>query len=318
MNARILVTKPIPQVGLAMLEPYGRLEIGPAGRAFTAAELRRRAAGTTAILSFVADPLDAAVLEAAAPTCKVVANFGVGTDNIDLAAATRLGIRVTNTPDVLTDATADLAFALLLAVARRLPSAVQIAASGAWPGVEPVQIFGCDVARKTLGIVGAGRIGTAVARRAAGFDMPVVYTSRRANEPLEAAGARRLDLDELLATADFISLHVPLTPETRHLIAAPQLARMKHSAYLINTARGAVVCERDLIEALRREVISGAGLDVYDREPHIPAELLRLPNVVCLPHIGSATHETRARMAEVAAANLIACLESREPPNPVN
>lgn len=315
---RILVTKPIPESGLSLLRASGDLTVGPAGAAFTVAELREAVRGRDAVLSFVADPLTAEVLEAAAPTCRVIAQYGVGTDNIDLDAATRLGIQIANTPDVLTESTADLAFALLLAACRGFSQAMRLAADGTWPGIEPMQIFGHDVFGQTLGLVGAGRIAQAVARRARGFDMAVVYTSRHPKPELDAAGARMLALDELLRTADIVSLHVPLTPQTRRLIAARELALMKPTAYLINTSRGAVVNQADLIAALRDRRIAGAGLDVFEREPQIPAELLTMPHVVCLPHIGSATHETRDKMAVVAAENLLAVLSGRPPRYPVN
>ncbi|HRX86573.1 MAG TPA: D-glycerate dehydrogenase, partial [Phycisphaerae bacterium] len=316
MPKTIYVTQPIPESGLEMLRAAGEVCVGPAGRTATPQELAAQVRGVDAVLCFVGEPIDATVLEAAAPTCRVVANYGVGTDNIDIPTATRLGIQVTNTPNVLTDATADLAFTLLLAVARDLAGAARLAASGTWTGVAPMQLFGHDVAGRTLGIVGAGRIGAAVARRGMGFDMPVVYTSRKGQAALDKAGATRLSLAELLSRADFVSLHVALTPETRGLIGADELARMKRSAYLINTSRGQVVDEAALIRALRDGSIAGAGLDVFAREPHIPPELLAMPNVVCLPHVGSATHETRSRMAVVAARNVIACLRGEAPPNP--
>lgn len=318
MTTRILVTNPIPPAGIDLLRPAGEVTIGGGQSAWTEAELREAVRGVTAVLGFIADHFTASVLEASAPTCRVVSLYGAGTDRVDLEAATRLGIQVTNTPDELTEATADLAFGLLLAACRGFAGATRLAASGMWPGIAPMQIFGHDVFGKTLGIVGAGRIGQAVARRGHGFNMPIVYTARRPCPPLDAEGARRLPLDELLATADIVSLHVPLTPETRHMITARELGLMKPTAYLINTARGPVVDESALIAALKSGQIAGAGLDVYEREPHIPAELLELPNVFCLPHIGSGTHETRTRMAVVAAENLLAVLAGKPPRNPVN
>lgn len=318
MNTRIYVTQPIPDAGIALLRDAGHVEVGPAGAACSPHELASRVRGAHAVVCFVGDAITPAVLSAAAPTCRVIANYGVGTDNIAIAEATRLGIQVTNTPDVLTDATADLAFLLILAVARDIFGAARLAVSGEWTGIAPMQIFGCEVAGKTLGVVGAGRIGSAVARRAAGFNMPVLYTSRAPHAALDAAGGRRVPLRELLAQADFVSLHVALTPETRTLIGAAELALMKPDAFLINTSRGAVVDEAALIRALSSGAIAGAGLDVFADEPRIPRELLALPNVVCLPHVGSATRETRSRMAIVAAENVLACLRGQRPPNPVN
>lgn len=318
MNRQIFITKPIPQEGLDLLRPHARLDIGPEGPNLTTAELSRRAAGVDALLCFVADPVDRGVLEALAPTCRIVANYGVGYDNIDIAAATELGIQVTNTPGVLTESTADLTFALLLASARGLKAGQRLARSGAWPGIEPLQIFGHDVAGKTLGIVGPGRIGAAVARRATGFDMTLLYTARDAHRDMDDLGAQRVALDDLLHQADFVSLHVPLTADTRHLIGADELRRMKPTAFLINTSRGAVIHEADLITALQEGWLAGAGLDVYEDEPHIPTALLERDNVVCLPHMGSATWETRSRIAVQAARNILAVFEGCKPPNPVN
>ncbi len=318
MSARVFVTQPIPDAGLKLIKEHATVELGPADRGLTRDELAESVRGVDGIVCFVADPIDTTVLSAAAPTCRVVASYGVGTDNIDLAAATRLGIQVTNTPDVLTDATGDLAFALLLAVARQLPAAMAYARSGEWPGIRPMQIFGCDVAGKTLGIVGPGRIGQAMARRGRGFDMPIVYCGRGPCPPLSEMGGRQAALADVLAESDFISLHVPLTPETRSMIGAAELARMKPTAFLINTARGAIVDEAALIAALSAGRIAGAGLDVFAEEPAIPQVLLQMPNVICLPHVGSATQETRSRMGVVAAQNLLACLRGVAPPNPVN
>jgi glyoxylate reductase len=315
---RILLTRPIPDAGLRLLRRRGDVTVLPGDAEITVESLRNAVRGIDALLCFVAEPITADVLEAAAPSCRVVSSFGVGVDNIDLDAATRLGIRVTNTPDVLTDATADLAFALILAVGRRLGQATALARSGDWKGIEPMQIFGHDVSGGTLGIVGAGRIGTAVARRALGFEMGLLYADPRPNATVEAMGGRRVPLDDLLSQSDHVTLHVPLLEGTRHLIDANRVALMKRTACLINTSRGAVVNQADLIAALRNGVIAGAGLDVYENEPEIPRELLEMSNVVCLPHIGSATIETRSKMAEIAAGNLIACLDDRPARNPAD
>jgi glyoxylate reductase len=277
--------------------------------------LRAGVGNADGLLCLLTDRVDADLL-AAAPRLRAVANCAVGYDNVDLAAAAARGIVVTNTPDVLTEASADLAFALILAAARRIVEGDQLVRSGRWRGWRPDQLLGNDVHGATLGIVGLGRIGAAVARRAHGFDMRVVYWSRRRlRRP--AAGARWLSLDRLLATADVVTLHVPLTEATRGLIGARELARMKPTAVLVNTSRGPVVDEAALIAALRRRRIAAAGLDVFAREPDVPAALRTLPNVVLTPHVASATTATRGAMAALAARNLAAALAGRRPPNAV-
>ncbi len=263
-------------------------------------------AGADALLCLLTDRIDAEFL-AGAPRLRIVANMAVGTDNVDLAAAARLGIAVSNTPDVLTDATADLAFALLLAAARRLAWADRYVRGGGFVGWTPELGIGLDVTGRTLGIVGAGRIGRAVAERARGFRMEVLFHARSGGTPLP----------ELLERSDFVSLHVPLSPETRHLIGARELGRMKPSAVLVNTARGPIVDEAALVHALRTGVIAAAGLDVFEREPALAEGMRDLPNVVLAPHIGSATIATRARMAEVAAHNIVAALRGEPIPNRV-
>lgn len=256
----------------------------------------------------------------AAPRCRIYANMAVGYDNIDVAEATRRGVMVTNTPGVLTETTADLAFALLLAAARRLYEGQRTIVEGRWKGWSPMFMTGQDVYGATLGIVGAGRIGQAVARRARGFDMRILYHNRRPNPAFEAqVGAEYRPLDDLLREADFVVLLVPLTPETRGLIGARELALMKPTAVLVNAARGPVVNEGALYEALRTGRIWAAGLDVFDREPVAPDHpLLSLPNVTAVPHIGSATVRTRTRMAVLAAENLLAGVTGRRPSNLVN
>ncbi len=257
-------------------------------------------------LCLLTDRVDAALLERA-PRLAIVANMAVGTDNVDLEAARRLGIAVSNTPDVLTDATADLAMALLLAAARRLAWGDRLVRGGGFTGWRPDLGVGFDVSGRTLGIVGAGRIGRAVAERAQGFRMEVLLHSRSAGP----------SLCELLERSDFVSLHVPLSPETRHLIGEPELRRMRRHAVLVNTARGAIVDERALVRALREGWIGAAGLDVFEDEPRLAPGLADLPNAVLLPHLGSATRGTRARMAETAARNVIAVLRGETPPNAV-
>ena len=254
----------------------------------------------------LSDRIDAAFLDAN-PQLQVIANYAVGLDNVDLAAARRQGIAVGNTPDVLTDATADLAFALLLAAARRLPQSAQAVKDGRWGTWQPDGFLGADLVDATLGIVGAGRIGEAVARRAAGFDMHVLKTTSRGGTPLP----------ELLEASDFVSLHVPLTPQTRHLIDAAALRRMKPTAILVNTARGQVIDQQALVEALHAGTIAGAALDVTDPEPLPPDDpLLHAPNVLVLPHVGSATTRTRATMTELAVDNLLAGLAGDPLPHP--
>jgi len=272
----------------------------------------RRADG---ILCLLTDRIDAALL-ATAPRLRVVANCAVGYDNVDLAAAAMRGIVVTNTPDVLTETSADLAFALILAAARRVCEGDRLVRAGRWRGWSPDLLLGRDVHGATLGIVGLGRIGTAVARRARGFGMRVLYHQRRpARRP--PAGVTRVSLARLLAAADIVSLHVPLTAATRHLIGPRELARMRRDAILVNTSRGAVVDEAALVRALTSGKLAAAGLDVFAREPHVGRELRALRNVVMTPHVASATTATRARMAVVAARNVAAALAGRRPPNPV-
>ncbi|MFO0773383.1 MAG: D-glycerate dehydrogenase [Nitrospiraceae bacterium] len=269
-----------------------------------------------AMLCLLSDRIDDTIL-AAGPSLKIVANYAVGYNNIDRAAAARRNIVVTNTPDVLTDATADIAWALLFAVARHVPTGHTLVQSGQWTGWAPRQLLGGDIAGQTLGIVGMGRIGRAVAERASGFRMPVLYHAARPPKvPVDPAW-RAAPLDELLATADFISLHVPLTPETQHLIDTRAFSRMRSTAYLINTARGPVVDEAALVEALRSHRIAGAGLDVYEQEPALHPGLASSPNVVLLPHLGSATHRTRMQMGFMCLENIDAVLTGRPAPHRV-
>jgi lactate dehydrogenase-like 2-hydroxyacid dehydrogenase len=256
----------------------------------------------------------------AASKLRAVANVGVGYDNIDVQGCTRRGIVVTNTPDVLTDTTADLAFALLLAVARRVVEGGRYVREGRWQRWEFSAMWGADVHHKTLGLYGLGRIGKAVAQRGRGFAMRILYHDLvRAPEAIEhELDATPVEREILLREADFLSLHVPLTSRTQHLIGAPELNVMKPSAFLINTTRGKVVDEEALVAALKSGKIAGAGLDVFEHEPHVHPELLKLTNVVMAPHIGSASAETRLKMATLAAENLLAALDGRRPPNVVN
>jgi glyoxylate reductase len=315
---RVFITQPIPEPGPSLVRQVAdEVASNPADRILTIEELRSAVAGCDAVLCLLTDPIDASVLEAATG-CRIFANMAVGYDNIDVAAATRLGILVTNTPGVLTEATADLAWTLLLGVARRVAEGDRAMRGGRFPGWGPLYMLGGDVTGRTLGLIGAGRIAAAVAERARGFRMTILYTGRRPSPEIEALGGRLVPFDTLLAESDFVSLHVPLTPETHHLIDARALARMKPSAYLINTARGPVVDEAALVEALRAGRVAGAGLDVYEDEPRMADGLADCPNTLLLPHLGSATHATRAAMARMAAEGVVAALRGERPPNLIN
>jgi glyoxylate reductase len=285
----------------------------------TRAEFLERVRGVSGLIPMLSDRIDAAVLDAAGPSLRVVANYAVCFDNVDIAACTERGVRVSNTPGVLTDATADLTWTLILAAARRVVEGDRLVRTAAWRGWAPTQLLGLQLSGATLGLLGAGRIGTAVGLRATGFRMRVLYTDPRANAELEQKlGAARVDLDQLVAEADVLSLHIPMQPEHHHLIGAAQLAAMKPTAILINTARGPIVDEAALVNALREGQIAAAGLDVYEDEPRLTPGLSELPNVVLLPHLGSATTTTRQKMAQIAAENVIAVLSGRDPPNAVN
>ena len=317
MPEKVLVTREIPDAGLCILEDFELtvLSESPPERG----ELLEAVRGAVGILPTVTEKMDAEVMDAAGDGLKVIANMAVGYDNIDVEAATERGVVVTNTPEVLNETTADTAFMLLLAAARRLGEAERLLRSGGWDAWGPKQLTGPDVWGKRLGVVGFGRIGQALARRTRGFDMDLVYHDQYRNEGAERElGARYLELDELLRTSDFVSIHTPLTPETTHLIGADELERMKPEAVLVNTSRGPVVDESALADALVEGRIFAAGLDVYEEEPEVHPKLLELENVVLAPHIGSASIETRDKMAALAAENLAAVLRGEEPKTPVN
>ena len=310
---RVVVTRALPEPALAALRESGAdVWVSPEDRALAPDELHAAIRGADAAVTMLHDTVDAAFLDAAGDRLRVIANVAVGYDNVDVDAARSRGVAVTNTPGVLTDATADLAIALLLAVTRRLGEAERLIRSGE-PWAWSIDfMLGRGLRGKTLGIVGYGEIGRAVAARARAFGLEVVYTQRsRGDEP------GQVELGELLARSHVVSLHCPLTPETRHLIDADALAAMRDDAYLINTARGPVVDEPALAAALRDGVIAGAGLDVFEHEPQVHPDLLGLENVVLIPHLGSATVETRTAMAELAAANVVAVLAGDDPPTPV-
>ena len=318
---RVVVTRRLPEPVEARLLELFDARLNPADRLLGAAELADAVRSADGLLSTVTDRITAEVLAAAPRRARIVANFGVGCDHIDLAACAEAGIAVTNTPDVLTDDTADAAMTLILAVARRAGEGERHLRAGAWTGWRPTHLLGTRVTGKTLGIVGMGRIGRAVARRAhAGFGMRILFHTRGPvpQADLAAAAAERCDgIDELLAASDVVSLHCPATPETRHLIDGARLARMRPGAILVNTARGSVVDEGALVQALRAGRIAGAGLDVYEDEPRVPPALLAMENVVLLPHLGSATTESRVAMGERAVANLAAFFRGEPPPDRV-
>jgi glyoxylate reductase len=318
---RVFVTRVIPDDGLQPLRAQTEVDLWTDELPPPRAELLRRVAGVDALLSLVTDVVDDELLDRAGPQLKVVSNYAVGFDNIDVPAATRHGVLATNTPGVLNDTTADFAFALLIAAARRVAEGDAFVRQGEFHGWAIDMLLGQDLHHATLGVVGIGRIGRALARRGLGFDMRVLYTDDVAPLSAEeeaALNARRVPLDELLRDSDFVSLHVPLTPETRHLIGARELGLMKRTAVLVNTSRGPVVDEAALAEALRTGQIFAAGIDVYEHEPEVHPELLRLRNAVLAPHIASGSVATRSQMSELAARNLIAGLRGERPPNLLN
>ena len=317
MPEKVLVTREIPEAGLRILEPFDVtvLHERPPERG----ELLDAVRGASGVLSTATETMDGEAMDAAGEGLRVIANMAVGYDNVDVAAATERGVVVTNTPGVLDETTADVAFMLLLAAARRLGEGERLLRAGSWEWWGPKQLMGRDVWGKQLGIVGFGRIGQSVARRARGFGMQILYHNRsRKEEAEQELGARYLELDELLETADFVSIHTPLTDETSHLIGAEELAKMKPEVVLVNTSRGPVVDEAALADALAEDRIFAAGLDVYEEEPTVHPKLLELENVVLAPHIGSASIETRDRMAALAAENLAAVLRGEDPKTPVD
>lgn len=314
----MVVTSRLPGDALGALDGRTRVKVFRATGRRTEQQLTRCLRGAQGAVTLLSDPITDLVL-AACPSLRVVSNVAVGVDNVDLAACSRRGVVVTNTPDVLTESCADLTWALLLGTARRVVEGDRLVRRGRFKGWRLDLLLGMDLRGKTLGIVGMGRIGRAVARRAAPFGLRVVYAQRRRlQESVESAlGARFVPLDELLRTSDLVSLHCPLTPATQHLLDRDRLRAMKPGAILLNTGRGALVDEAALVECLRSGPLAAAGLDVYEREPALSPGLAVLPNVVLLPHIGSASHETREEMARMAVADCLAVLEGRPPLHPV-
>ena len=316
---KVLVTGRLPEEVMALIRKEHQVEAHEEDCPMPRETLMKKIGDKEGLLCMITDLIDAGVLDKA-PLLKMIANYGVGYDNIAVDAATARGIPVSNTPGVLTEATADLALSLILATARRVVEGDKMTREGRFRFWAPFHFLGRDVTGKTLGIIGLGRIGKAVARRAKGFDMRLLYYNRRpvGKDEEHALGVEYTPLRTLISQSDFISLHVPLTKETHHLIGSEELDLMKNSAYLINTARGPIVDEKALVEALKKRKIAGAGLDVYEHEPHITPGLAQLDNVVLLPHVGSATMETRTRMAQLSAENLLAGMRGEIPPNCVN
>lgn len=318
MPGTLVISRHLPEEALALARAGATVRLPPEDRRLAPAELAAYLQDADGLVCLLTDTIDADLL-AGAPRLRVVANVAVGYNNIDVEAATRRGIVVTNTPGVLTETTADFTWALLLAAARRVPEADAYTRAGKFTEWGLMLLLGADVHGKTLGILGLGRIGRAVARRAQGFSMRVLYH----DAVRDAAAERELgvlyrDKATILREADFVTLHVPLLPETHHYIAEPELRLMKRTAYLINAARGPVVHEAALVRALREGWIAGAGLDVYEEEPRVHPGLLQCPNAVLAPHIASASRETRLRMARMAVENALAVLDGRRPANAVN
>jgi len=317
---KVYVTRKIPERGLNKIKEYFDAEVWPEFAPPPKKIIIEKARDADALVSLLSDKIDAEVFDAA-PKLKIISQIAVGFDNIDVKEATKRGIYVTNTPEVLTDTTADFAWALLMAVARRVVEADKYVRTGQWKVAwHPEMLQGMDIHGATIGIVGAGRIGYSVAQRTKGFKMKILYYDVIPRPEVERDfGAKRVDLETLLGESDFVSVHVPLLKETFHLINEEKLKLMKKSAYLINNSRGPVVDEKALYKALKEDWIAGAGLDVFEQEPTpLDNPLLKLDNVVVAPHISSASYETRSQMAEMVADNLIAYFQKKKPPNLVN
>ncbi|MGA2141268.1 MAG: D-glycerate dehydrogenase [Brevinematales bacterium] len=315
----VYVTRMLPEKAIELLKEHCMAEINPDDRVLSRDELIFKVKGRNAVLCMLNDTIDETVFAAAGPGCKIFANYAVGYNNIDIPAATKRDIIITNTPDVLTDATADLAWALLFAVSRRIVESGLYLREGKFKGWAPMLFLGRDITGKTLGIIGSGRIGSNFAKKSKGFDMKIIYNNTSPDRDFEkATGAFFADKQTVLKESDFLSLHVPLLPSTRHLIGEKELNMMKSTAVLINTSRGPVVDEKALVKALKNGVIWGAGLDVYENEPALEPGLAELDNAVIVPHIASATIETRTNMAFIAVRNIIEVLSGRKPETCVN
>ena len=316
---KVFITREIPRAGTDLLKAAGmQVEVYPEDRPIPHNLLLEKIRDCDALLCLLTDFISENVI-AAADKLKIIANYAVGYNNIDLPAASRRGIVVTNTPDVLTEATADLTFALVLACARRVVEGDRMVRQGNFSGWAPLMLLGGEVSGQTIGIIGAGRIGAAVAKRAYGFGMKILYSDTLSNKLMEDKwGAGKDELERIICDSDFITLHVPLTDSTYHLIGAKEIYMMKSSAYIINTSRGGVIDEQALVNALQEKTVAGAGLDVYEREPILAEGLVKLENVVLLPHLGSATQQTRSRMAGMAARNIVEVSRGKPAPNAVN
>jgi glyoxylate reductase len=319
-TAKIVVTRRLPEPAVELLREAGDVWVSPDDRPLETRELHDAVKGADIAVTLLHDKVDDAFLDAAGDQLRAVCNVAVGFDNIDVPAATKRGVLITNTPGVLTEATADLAMTLILAVTRRIGEGERLLRRREEWSWHMFMLLGMGLQDKTLGVVGMGAIGQSVARRAKAFGMDIVYSdARQASEEVERElGAKRIELEELLRTADVVTVHAPLMDETRHLIDAETLALMKETAYLVNSARGPIVDEAALVDALKAGKIAGAGLDVFENEPDVHPGLLELDNVVILPHLGSATIETRTAMGVLAAKNAIAVLKGETPPTPVN
>ncbi len=316
---KIYVTRELPERGLKIIKEHFETEVWPEYAPPPKKVIIEKAKNVDALATLLSDKIDAEVFDAA-PKLKIVSQLAVGFDNIDIPEATKRGIYVTNTPEVLTDTTADFAWTLLMAVARRVAEADKYVRTGQWKvGWHPAMLTGRDVFGTTIGIVGAGRIGYAMAKRAIGFDMKILFYDVIPRPEMQKLGAKSVDLETLLKQADFVTIHVPLMKETHHLINEQRLKLMKKTAYIINNSRGPVVDEKALYKALKEKWIAGAGLDVFEQEPTpMDNPLLKLDNIVVAPHISSASLETRSRMAEMVAGNLVDFFEGKKPPNLVN
>lgn len=318
LRKKVLVTRSIPEEGINKLREYFDVEVNELDRTLTYDELKEKVKGKDGVLCQLSDKIDRELMEVE-PRVKIYANYAVGYNNMDVDEAKNTNIYLSNTPDVLTEATADLAWALLFAVARRVVEGDNYIREGKFVAWAPKLLLGKDISGKTLGIIGAGRIGRAFAKRGKAFNMRILYYNRsRKKEFEEETGAEFVTLEEVLRKSDYISLHTPLTKETTHMVSDKEFDMMKKEAILINTSRGPVVDEKALVRALKENKIWGAGLDVYENEPKVEEDLKELNNVVLCPHIGSATDETRIKMSVMAADNIIAALNGEVPPNCIN